>query len=116
MYRRLEIIHPELRYFYQNEWHPEPAAKLGILGAADTSWADTLRGPDRSIPANTRFFFTEKGWREVGRHVVAECKRQGQEVRVIAGKEASVNVVWRDDSELAAQPKRPRSRKKHWYY
>jgi hypothetical protein len=116
MYRRLEIIHPEMRYFYQGEWHKEPAAKLGILGAADTSWLETLRGPDRSIPFNTRFFFTEKGWREVGRHVVAECKRQGQEVRVISVKEASVNVVWGDQYEVAAQPKTPRSRKEKWWY
>ena len=36
MYRRLEITHPELRYFYQGAWHKEPAAKLGILGAANT--------------------------------------------------------------------------------
>ncbi|MDX1437190.1 MAG: hypothetical protein R3335_10295 [Anaerolineales bacterium] len=105
-----------MRYFYQGEWHQEPAFKLGILGAADFSWADTLRGPQKSIPDNVRFFFTEKGWREVGRHVVAECKRQGQEVRVIAVKENSVNVVWGDDYEVAAQPKKPRSKKDKWYY
>ncbi len=116
MYRRLEVIQPELRYFYQGEWHTEPASKHGILAAVDTSWLDTLRGPDRSIPFNTRFFFTEKGWREVGRHVVAECKRQGQEVRVIAVKEASVNVVWGDEYEVAAQPKPPGSKKKKWFY
>jgi hypothetical protein len=116
MYRRLEVIHPELRYYYHGDWHKEPAAKLGILGAADFSWTETLRGPDRDIPSNTRFFFTEKGWKEVGRHVVAECKRQGQEVRVISVKEASVNVVWGDEYEIAAQPKTPRSKKRKWFY
>jgi len=75
MYRRLEIIHPELKYYYQGAWHREPATKTGILGAVDISWATKLRGPKRSIPQNTRFFFTERGWKEIGRHVVAACKK-----------------------------------------
>jgi hypothetical protein len=37
-------------------------------------------------------------------------------VRVIAVKEASVNVVWGDEFEVAAQPKSPRSKKKKWFY
>jgi hypothetical protein len=116
MYRRLEIVHPEIQYYYQGEWRKEPAMKLGIFGAHDLSWIEVLRGPNKTIPANTRFFFTEKGWREVGRHVVAGSKRAGQNVRVIAVKESSVDVVWGDAYEVAAQPKRPRSEKKRWYY
>jgi hypothetical protein len=116
MYRRLEVIHPKIQYFYHGEWHTDPASKMGIMGAADFSWADGLRGPNRTIPQNTRFFFTEKGWKEIGRHVVAACKRKGQEVRVISVKESSVNVVWGDDLEVAAQPKKPNSRKGKWFY
>jgi hypothetical protein len=115
MYRRLEIIHPELNFYYQGAWRKEPAMKLGILGAAETSWTQKLRGPGRDIPQNSRFFFTERGWREIGRHVVAGSQRSGQRVRVIAVKESSVNVVWGDEFEVAVQPKKPRSRKKRWY-
>jgi len=115
MYRRLEILHPEVMYYYHEAWHKEPAFKMGIMGAADFSWAEKLRGPRKTIPQNTRFFFTEKGWQEIGRHVVAGCKQKGQEVRVIAVKESSVNVVWGDEYEVAAQPKKPRSSKKKWF-
>lgn len=117
MYRRLEIIHPRLPLKNEDgEIEYYPAEKGGILFTADFSWAETLRGPRKNIPPNTRFFFTEKGWREVGRHTVARCKAAGQDVRVIAVKENSVNVVWGDAYEVAAQPKKPRSRKKRWYY
>ncbi len=115
MYRRLEVIHPEIKYYYQGEWHIEPAMKMGLMGAADLSATEKLRGPRKTIPQNTRFFFTERGWREIGRRVVAGCRKQGQEVRVITVKESSVNVVWGDEYEVAAQPKPPRSKKKHWY-
>lgn len=116
MYRRLEILHPEINYTFHGRVQKVHAEKLGIMGAADTSWAEVLRGPNKPIPSNTRFFFTEKGWEEVGRHTVAGCKQQGQHVKVIAVKESSVNVVWGDEYEVAVQPKRSRSRKNRWYY
>ncbi len=116
MYRRLEIIHPEIEYEKDGETHKFPAEKGGILFSNDFSWADKLRGPQKSIPQNTHFFFTEKGWREIGRHTVASCKTSGQDVRVIAVKENSVNVVWGDEYEVAAQKKKAHSRKKRWYY
>jgi hypothetical protein len=116
MYRRLEIIHPEIEYESDGEIHKFPPEKGGIMFASDFSWADKLRGPQKSIPPNTRFFFTEKGWREIGSQTVQRCKATGQEVRVIAVKENSVNVVWGDEYEVAAQPKKAHSRKKRWYY
>lgn len=89
--------------------------KSGICscyGAISRAWAGKLRGPDRPIPRNAKFYFTERGWREIGRHVVAACKYEEQEYRVIRVKERDVNVVWRDrhyDTEVAAQPRK----KKH---
>lgn len=118
MYRRLEIIHPEMPY-QDEDGQPQkfPAEKGGIMFANDSSWTKKLRGPrNKSIPQNTRFFFTEKGWQAIGRHTVARCKESGQEVRVIAVKEDSVNVVWGDEFEVAAQPKKQHSQKKRWYY
>jgi len=116
MYRRLEIIQPEIEYYDEGQLVTWPAEKMGIMVAADFTWADKLRGPRKTIPQNTRFFFTEKGWREIGRHTVARCKEAGQEVRVIAVKENSVNVVWGDEFEVAVQHKKPRSEKKRWYF
>lgn len=75
------------------------------------TWIDKLRGPDRPIPRNAKFYFTERGWREIGRKVVAACKSEGQAYLVIRVKERDVNVVWRDrhyDTEVAAQPRKKR--------
>jgi hypothetical protein len=81
-------------------------------GAISAAWSGKLRGPDRPIPRNAKFYFTERGWREIGRHVVAACKSVEQQYRIIRVKERDVNVVWRDshyDTEVAAQPRK----KKH---
>jgi hypothetical protein len=89
-------------------------SKSGIMGQSDETvidaWIDKLRGPSRSLPRNAFFWFTEKGWREVGRAVIRACIASGQSYRVIRIKENEVDVVWRDKFtglEVAAQPKRP---------
>lgn len=79
------------------------------------TWIDKLRGPDRPIPRNAKFYFTERGWREIGRKVVAACKKEGQEYRVIRVKERDVNVVWRDhhyDTEVATQLRKKKHRRR----
>ncbi len=89
--------------------------KHGLMGIAFApvvdAWIGKLRGPFRTIPHNARFYFTEAGWREVGRPVVKACRRSGQDYRIIAVKEKAVAVVWRDEHtgyEVAAQPKKAR--------
>jgi hypothetical protein len=83
----------------------------GYLEIAD-AWIFKLRGSSRSLPYNARFYFTEKGWREIGRNVIAACQRTRQRYRIIAIKEADAQVCWRDrhdDYEVAIQPKRKRT-------
>ena len=78
------------------------------------AWVDDLVGPDRSLPQNCRFYFTEKGWREVGRNVVAVARRIGHDYRIVAIKQTDAQVVWRDQHrgyEVAVQP--PRKRPRH---
>jgi hypothetical protein len=89
-----------------------PPSKGGLMFPASDevvdAWIDDLRGPVRSsLPWNCRFYFTEKGWREVGRKVVVAAQRTGQEYRVVAVKETDAQVVWRDKVrgyEVAVQP------------
>jgi hypothetical protein len=111
MFRRIEVINS----------YPLPDGSIdyfkhGLMGlsqdAITTAWIDKLRGSDRKLPHNAFFYFTEKGWREVGRAVLKACIASGQDYRVIRIKENEVDVVWRDKYtgfEVAAQPKRPRS-------
>jgi hypothetical protein len=109
VFRRIELIHPPGVGFDGESY---PGWKQGLTPiswpeVAD-AWVDDLLGPSRStLPPNCRFYFTEKGWREVGRNVVAAARRTSQEYRVIAIKETDAQVVWRDKVrgyEVAVQP------------
>jgi hypothetical protein len=109
MFRRIEFIVPGR----PNDPQDHPAWKTGLtLGSQSDevidAWIEDLRGPTRSsLPANCRFYFTEKGWREVGSKVAAAAQRTGSEYRVIKIKETDAQVVWRDKVrgyEVAVQP------------
>ena len=109
MFRRIELIHPP---GVDADGEGYPGWKQGLTPASSSevgdAWIDDLLGPSRSsLPPNCRFYFTEKGWREVGRKVVAAARRTSQEYRVIAIKETDAQVVWRDKVrgyEVAVQP------------
>ena len=110
MFRRIELIHEHRAKDGTIETH-----KGGLMGLSSEpvvdAWIEKLRGPRTGVPWNARFYFTEKGWREVGRAVVRACGASGQAYRVIRIKENEVDVVWRDSHtgyEVAAQPKKAR--------
>ena len=69
MFRRIELIHPAS---VDADGDSYPGWKQGLTPASSSevgdAWIDDLLGPSRSsLPPNCRFYFTEKGWREVGR-------------------------------------------------
>jgi len=119
MFRRIEVILPA---DIDDEGQYYPPSNEGLTsvvsGPVLDAWIDDLVGPTRSsLPTNCRFYFTEKGWREVGRKVAAAAKQTRQEYRVIAIKETDAQVVWRDKVrgyEVAVQPpsKRRSNRKR----
>ena len=98
----------ELRKDHPRFW------KSGIMGFGDPriwdAWGD-MRSPRRSINQNVRFYFTEEGWRRYGRKTVEVCQQVGQRYRVIRIKENSVDVIYRDDLQVAVRPKRKRNEK-----
>lgn len=66
----------------------------------------TLSMPDVKNP-RTRFYFTEKGWREIGRFVVAEARRVGHQVRVLRRKNPlRSQVVYQDQLQVAILPRK----------
>jgi hypothetical protein len=106
VFRRIELI---TSFSLENT---NPLLKTGLMGPSyepvvDT-WINKLRGPNRHLPTNCRFFFTELGWREVGRSVVEACGQTGQKYKIVAVKETDADVIWRDRHtgfEVAVQPK-----------
>jgi len=83
--------------------------KTGIVGYGDPrvwdAWGD-MKSPRRSINLNVRFYFTEVGWRLYGRKTIIVCQQVGQRYRVISIKENSVDVIYRDEVQVAVHPKR----------
>jgi hypothetical protein len=117
MFRRLEVIIPGGA---DDDGDSYPPSKEGltsvVTGLVLDAWIDDLRGPVRSLPSNCRFYFTEKGWREVGRKVVAAMQQTREEYRVLAIKETDAQVVWRDKVRgyaVAVQPPKKRRPIRH---
>jgi hypothetical protein len=78
-------------------------ASYGFL--ADVTHERGLRGPSITN-LRARFYFTESGWEQVGRHVAAEARRLGHVVKVIRRKEPNLSeVVYRDDLQVAVLPR-----------
>jgi hypothetical protein len=115
MFRRIEFIRAG-EVVEDAGWPPTIGGLLVAQGNKEFDiWINELSGTDRTLPPNCRFYFTEKGWHEVGRKVAAVARQTGREYRVLAIKETDAQVVWRDkhmDREVAIQPprKRPVSR------
>ncbi len=95
MFRRIELIN-------QNS----ALGKSGLMTCSPLevllAWT-ALKSPRGQLYKNCRFYFTEEGWRRYGRPTVAACQKTGQEYRVIRVKERSVDVMYRDEWQVAVR-------------
>ena len=116
MFRRIELIHAQQRIMRSDGKEVIVSArKRGLMGPSPDevvfAWIYHLRGPSHNIPGNAKFYFTEVGWRIVGRDVMKACRLVGQQYRIIRMKESEVHVIWCDRAnglEVAAQPRKRR--------
>jgi hypothetical protein len=129
MFRRIELI-SELRNDIGSEHYREALenmlerddltmreitficfTKSGLCGFGNSqvmaAW-DHMPSPRRRITRNCRFFFTEEGWRKYGRPTITVCQQTHQRYRVISIKEKSVDVLYRDDVQVAVRPTKQR--------
>ncbi len=68
-----------------------------------------LQYPEITEP-RARFYFTERGWQELGREIVAKAKSEGHIVRVLRRKDPSDSqIIYKDDLQLAILPGGPRA-------
>jgi hypothetical protein len=85
-------------------WRDEKGRRLGGPGygwLADVMSEHGLRSPATTNP-RLRYYFTEHGWRIVGRHVAAEARRLGHQVKVLRRKNpARSQIAYRDELQLA---------------
>ena len=83
--------------------------KSGLTGFGNPvvweAWVH-MNSPRRPVNRNARFYFTEEGWRRYGRKTIEVCQQVCQRYRVIRIKENSVDVVYRDEVQVAVRPKK----------
>ncbi len=67
-----------------------------------------LPAPGKFANNKGRFYFTEFGWSQVGRHVAAELQKHNFQLRVRCQKNPdNGRVVYRDAYQVALLPSRP---------
>jgi len=102
MYRRIELIDHTKRGDF----------KHGLMGMSPEevvdAWIFDLNSPRRALYKNCKFFFTEQGWANIGRRVIAACGRTRTAYRVIRIKEKSVDVFYQDEVQVAVRAKAKR--------
>jgi hypothetical protein len=85
--------------------------KTGLMGFGNEvvteAWVQ-MPSPKRSLYKNCRFYFTEAGWRRFGRPTISACQKTNQEYRVLRIREKSVDVVYRDEYQVAVRPRKKR--------
>lgn len=95
MFRRIEILKSD------GIW--------GLMGITPDEVVEcwwTMKGPQKKIRKNVRFYFTEKGWDLYGRKTVKALMRTKTPYRVIAREEHSVSIQYRDAIQVTIFPKK----------
>jgi hypothetical protein len=93
------------------EWHRQEDRRRtgpGYAYLADVMVERGMHGP--TIENRwARFYFTERGWQAVGRHVAAEARRLGHQVQVLKQKDPEPSrIIYTDQLQLAILPPRNR--------
>ncbi len=121
MFRRIEIIYERGQTsfvpFNEETWPWEQARwpgnwrKTGLNSLGPILDLCGVRAPTEiRTHKNIRFFFTEDGWKRAGRPILHLVKQMGWDHRVLTIKERSVDVVYRDDLQVAVRPRKRRNR------
>jgi len=78
-----------------------PGKKASVMGDCNDAMAG-LRCPRAKAASHRRgkFYFTERGWAKWGRKVVDAAVATGVAYRVVAVKEASVDVRYADKDQV----------------
>ena len=83
--------------------------KSGLTGFGNPvvwdAWVP-MNSPRRPVNKNARFYFTEEGWQRYGRKTIEVCQQVGQRYRVLRIKENAVDVIYRDEFQVAVRPRR----------
>jgi hypothetical protein len=96
-----------------SEWPAVARERLmGVFAAGVPADWKNLDRPDLQNK-RARFFFTEKGWRLIGRFVVADARQDGRVIRVFRRKNPNPSeIAFQDELQVAILPRKGIPRKK----
>ena len=101
------------------EWDDTRKEWFTVPGPLQGGFMAGLGGFDLDMPdiknPRTRFYFTEKGWCELGKAIVAQARRDGVHVRILRRKNPLPSqIIFEDDLQMALLPRKdvPRKRRK----
>lgn len=111
MYRRIEFIGS--CEFFPDESSQESRTHSFKVGAVHYSPAcevmcdKGLPDPTHWVAANKsrRYYFTEKGWCQVGRHIIHKLKKDGIRFRILKVKHREVDVLYADEYQVIVRPR-----------
>ncbi len=79
--------------------------RSGAVAFAEVMNDRRLRAPKRLQNPRTTFWFTERGWEEVGKEICRQAMREGVAVKVLQRKNPKRSeVAWADAHQVALLP------------
>jgi hypothetical protein len=102
-----------------DQWDQRRGTWVTVPGPLQGGFMAGLGGFNLDMPEiknpRTRFYFTEKGWHELGKAIVAQARRDGVHLRILRRKNPRPSqIIFEDDLQIAILPQKdlPRRRRK----
>lgn len=122
MFRRIELMyhrgHTEYVPFNDETWPweqdlwPSDWKKTGINSLGPLLNAFGVCAPENiRTKKSIRFYFTELGWKRAGRPILRTIKQMNWDHRILSIKEKSVDIIYRDELQVAVRPRKASSNK-----
>jgi hypothetical protein len=114
MFRRIEVYNEDMRSWHGCDamWVNWECSEAGALAPGEIMQAAGLRLPGHGMTHKVFFWFTEAGWRKVGKKIIRSLRTADVPFRVKKVKENEVSVSYRDKLQVAGQRKYRRKRRR----
>lgn len=85
-------------------WEEYDGPLMGAMYANLGEMGD-LPLPPHPVNPRVRFWFTEQGWQDYGRHIIAQARERGRVFRLLMEKDPPASrVAYKDQWQLALLP------------
>lgn len=127
MYRRIEYISDRdnrpTNYFVARKDAEFMEGAMHYMPACEVMCDKGLPSPKNWVAENKsrRYYFTQRGWHLVGRHIIHKLKADHVRFRILKVKHRDVDLLYIDDYQVIVRPRKQRAgrrqrspRHDHW--